>query len=127
MSDDTGWYSEARATLGDRLAGAREAAQMSQKSLATRLGVKRSTIERWEHDQSEPRANRLSMLSGLLGVSLTWLLTGIGEGVAAPAEEGTAGAALPAGEVLAEMAAVRLEMSALVNRLWQLEERLRDG
>ena len=30
---------------------------------------------------SEPRANRLSMLAGLLGVSVMWLLHGEGDGV----------------------------------------------
>lgn len=71
-------YSENTATFGDRLAHAREAAGFDQKKLAKSLGIKTKTIRNWEDDLSEPRANRLSMLSGLLNVSLAWLLTGEG-------------------------------------------------
>ena len=81
------WYSEERATFGDRLAAAREAAELSQKNLAKRLGVKAKTVAAWENDLSEPRANRLQMLAGLLNVSLMWLLNGEGEGVAPPGDE----------------------------------------
>ena len=41
MSED--WYGEASATFGDRLAGAREAAGLSQEALAAKLGVMPST------------------------------------------------------------------------------------
>ena len=34
--------------------------------------------------RSEPRANRLMMLAGVLGVSPTWLLNGVGESPSAP-------------------------------------------
>ena len=36
-------------------------------------------MQAWENDPSEPRANRLSMISGMLNVSLPWLLHGIGD------------------------------------------------
>lgn len=80
-----GWYSDEAATFGDRLAAAREALGMDQKALAGRLGVKLSTIERWENDQSEPRANKLVILAGVLNVPMPWLLTGDGDGLDAPA------------------------------------------
>jgi len=81
------WYGPDTATFGDRLAAAREAAGMEPRQLARRLGVRLSTLEGWENDVSEPRANRLSMMAGLLNVSIIWLLTGEGEGVAGPEEE----------------------------------------
>ena len=89
MSEKTqdDWYSDAHATFGDRLVAAREAAELSQKELAKRLGVKSKTIAAWEDDSSEPRANRLNMLAGLLNVSLMWLINGEGEGVAPPGSE----------------------------------------
>lgn len=66
-------------TLGGRIWRARDALEMSTAQLARRLGVKTETIAAWEGDRSEPRANRLIMLAGVLGVSPTWLLSGIGE------------------------------------------------
>lgn len=70
-------------TLGGRIWRARDALDMSVTQLARRLGVKTETIAAWESDRSEPRANRLTMLAGVLGVSPAWLLSGIGE---APSE-----------------------------------------
>ena len=56
---------------------------MSQSKLAKRLGVKLKTLKGWENDVSEPRANKLSMMAGMLNVSLLWLLSGEGDGPAA--------------------------------------------
>ena len=78
------WYGPDKATFGDRLVAAREKSNLSQQDLAKRLGVKSSTIKSWENDNSEPRANRLSMLAGLLNVSITWLISAEGSGVEAP-------------------------------------------
>ncbi|MFB1026184.1 MAG: helix-turn-helix transcriptional regulator, partial [Octadecabacter sp.] len=50
------WYSEETATFGDRLAAARDVAQLTQKELAQRVGIKVSTLRNWEDDLSEPRA-----------------------------------------------------------------------
>lgn len=79
-----GWYSNESATFGDRLAGAREALGLSQSELAKRIGVKLKTLQSWEDDFSEPRANKLSMLAGVLNVSLIWLLNGEGPGLTEP-------------------------------------------
>lgn len=80
----SGWFSNESATFGDRLIAAREALGLSQADLARRLGVKHKTLSAWEDDLTEPRANRLSMLAGVLNVSLVWLLNGEGEGLAEP-------------------------------------------
>ena len=60
-----GWFSDETATFGDRLAGAREAQGLSQEDLARRLGVRLKTIQAWEDDLSEPRANRLQMMADI--------------------------------------------------------------
>ncbi|SNT68922.1 Helix-turn-helix domain-containing protein [Paracoccus seriniphilus] len=73
-------YGEGQATLGDRLTAAREGAGLDLGALAERLGVRIETLEGWEADQAEPRAAFLGRLSGMLGVSLVWLMTGEGEG-----------------------------------------------
>lgn len=63
-------------TLGERIYTARTAADMKIEDLAVRLGVLPRTVMNWENDRSAPRGNRLAMLSGILGVSLQWLMTG---------------------------------------------------
>ena len=121
---DSDWYSDDAATFGDRLTAAREAAGLDVDGLATRLGVKVTTLEAWEHDVKEPRANRLQMLAGMLGVSLTWLLTGQGDGLPPPSED--AGADVDARALLADLRDLRLSIAASADRLARLEKRLRD-
>lgn len=117
---DMNWYSNDAATFGDRVAAAREARKLSAKTLAKRIGVATKTVEGWENDLSEPRANKLQMLSGILNVSIPWLLTGEGEGFADDA-------AVPAeiGEVMNEIRALRAELLHTAERLGVLEKRLR--
>ena len=67
-------------TIGGRLSRARDAAGLSLNDLASQAGVRKETVAQWERDRSEPRANKLVTLAGLLGVSPTWLMTGTGEG-----------------------------------------------
>lgn len=117
------WFSEETATFGDRLAAARDAAGLTQKELAQRVGIKTSTLRNWEEDLSEPRANRLSILAGIMGVSLSWLLTGEGEGIAPPDEEEAGAVNLTA--LLVELRSVRAQMAQSSERLAQLEKRLR--
>ena len=63
---------------------ARDATGLTVAQLARRVGVKTATIQAWESDRSQPRANRLATLAGVLNVSLSWVLHGIGT---APAEQ----------------------------------------
>ena len=74
-------------TLGGRITRAREAAGMSAGDLALRIGVRKATIRHWESDRSEPRANRMATLAGVLNVALVWLMHGHGEAPAASMEE----------------------------------------
>lgn len=121
MSDD--WYSVENATFGDRIEAGRLAAGMTQGQLAKRLGIKLGTLKAWEQDLSEPRANKLQMLAGLLNVSFTWLLSGEGDGVTAPDEVAELDADLLA--ALHEMRELRTQMTGMAERLALLEKRLR--
>ena len=119
--DSTDWYSADAATFGDRLAAARDAANLTPDALARRLGVKLATIQNWENDHSEPRANKLQMISGMLNVSMRWLLTGEGEGIESPI-------AVDDGDLhkaLADLARMRAQALALSQDMGHLEKRLR--
>ncbi|MFE3837490.1 helix-turn-helix domain-containing protein [Pseudogemmobacter sonorensis] len=117
------------ATFGDRLAGAREAAGLTQEELARRLGVRLSTLQAWEDDMAEPRGNRLWMLAGLLDISPGWLLTAEGEGPDAPGDApgdgGDADLRPAAIEALAELSRLHLRADGLAQEIARVEKRLR--
>ena len=87
-------------TVGERIRRAREATGLTTAQMARRLGIKTTTLTMWESDRSEPRSNRLLMLAGLLNVSPSWLLTGLGT---APIED----------EMSSEMRTLRAELRML--------------
>lgn len=66
-------------TLGGRIWQARDALGLSIAELAARLGLPEETVSEWERDCAEPHANALFMLAGVLSVTPSWLLAGIGE------------------------------------------------
>ncbi|MGB3245399.1 MAG: helix-turn-helix domain-containing protein [Sulfitobacter sp.] len=121
MSGDSDWYGPEAATFGDRVSAARDHAGMTQTALAKRLGVRVATLRAWEDDHSEPRANRLSMLAGLLNVSMMWLINGEGEGIDGPDESVDDGL----GDVLAEIRSLRADMLKKAESLGRLEKKLR--
>lgn len=123
MTADTDWYGPDAATFGDRVAAARENAGMTQATLSKRLGIKQSTLRGWENDLSEPRANRLSTLAGVLGVSMMWLINGEGEGLDAPDDTGSGQADLR--EMLIEIRDMRSDMLKRAEQMARLEKRLR--
>ncbi|MBT8475327.1 MAG: helix-turn-helix domain-containing protein [Alphaproteobacteria bacterium] len=121
-TNETAWFSNEAATFGDRVAAAREGLGLSDEDLARKLGVKLKTVRAWEQDMSEPRANKLQMLSGVLNVSLRWLLTGEGQGVEVP------GSSVPlrpeVAGLLTELREMRAQMSQTAERLGVIEKRL---
>lgn len=118
--DQDNWYANEAATFGDRVVAAREARQLTAKALARHLGVAAKTVENWENDLSEPRANKLQMLSGILNVSIPWLLTGEGQDVETTVE-GSADMEM----LLTELRSLRSEMVRSAERLAVLEKRLK--
>ena len=115
------YFDDAAATFGDRMAAARDRLGLTQAQLAQRIGVRAQTIAAWEQDRAEPRANRLQMLAGMLNVSMVWLMTGAGEGVAAPGAEPRDAALLSALGALRE---TRLAHARVGERLARLENQV---
>ena len=116
------WYGPDAATFGDRVVGAREKSGMTQAELSRRLGIKLTTLQGWEEDRSEPRANKLQMLTGMLNVSLSWLLSGEGIG---PEQPSTVPLSDDTQAILIEMRAIKTDMTRTADRLSRLEKRLR--
>ncbi|MBF9030166.1 helix-turn-helix domain-containing protein [Rhodobacterales bacterium HKCCE3408] len=120
---ESGWYTDENSTFGDRLAAAREAAGLSQADLARRAGVGLASVKAWENDQSEPRANTLQRVAGILGVSLMWLMAGEGDGIVGA--ENLGGLPDEVGALLGEMRALRADHARIGEKLGRLEKRLR--
>ncbi|RMH47547.1 MAG: XRE family transcriptional regulator [Alphaproteobacteria bacterium] len=122
MTDvERNWFTNDVATFGDRLAAAREALGLSQEDLAQRLGVALETLEAWETDAAEPRANRLQMLAGVLNVSVMWLLTGEGQGVDETLDDQPADIRA----ALGDLRRIRAEMARLAEETARVEKRIR--
>ena len=126
MRNDTeiDWFGAETATFGDRLAGARESSGMTQAQLARNLGIKLMTLKNWEHDVSEPRANKLAMLAGLLNVSVMWLLNGKGEGIDNP--ETPEGFTQEIKDLFDELREVKAILRSSSDRIGALEKHLRN-
>ncbi|HEY5701431.1 MAG TPA: helix-turn-helix transcriptional regulator [Gammaproteobacteria bacterium] len=107
--------------LGPRIRVARESAGLSVEETAHRLGVAVSTLEAWETDQDEPRANRLCMLAGILNVSLNWFLEGRED------QQGLAAAAAPNDETLRiQLEDIRNRLDDVLRLVGDMEQRLGD-
>ena len=70
----------------------------------------------------KPRANRLSMLAGLLNVSMMWLINGEGEGIDGPDAE-TVPSDLT--EIILEIREMKSELHYKAEQLARLEKSLR--
>lgn len=118
-------FSEDVSTFGDRVTAGREAQGYSQAQLARRLGIKVSTLRNWEEDRSEPRANKLQMLAGVLNVSIIWLLSGEGESPVLHQGDSDLSWEADLSECLAELRDIRASQAGLIRRMGRLEQRLR--
>ena len=113
--DDSPNADEAR-QIGARIAEARRALDESAESLGVHLGVTPETVAAWESGELSPRANYMTKLSGVLGVSLSWLIMGRG---AEPSGEPT-----ELQRVRGELDAARARLDDVVNELAALDQRL---
>jgi HTH-type transcriptional regulator, cell division transcriptional repressor len=94
-------------TLGGRITHARDLANLTVEDAASRIGVTTETLSEWETDRSEPRANKIMTLAGVLGVSPAWLISGTGD---APQSQG--------------MSVAVDEMKGEINRLRELAQQI---
>ncbi len=62
--------------LKERLKEIREASGLSQKKVASEIGVSNQTIQKWEKGESEPRASDLIKMSGIYSVSIEEICIG---------------------------------------------------
>jgi transcriptional regulator with XRE-family HTH domain len=110
------------------VAAGRRALGIDQEKLSRKLGIKLKTLRAWEEDVSEPRANKLQMLAGVLNVSIIWLLTGEGEGVDDPWEreeqEGLESCAAEVEDILTDLRLVRTSHNKLGQRMARMEKKL---
>ena len=61
-------------STGSILKGLRDAAMMTQSTLAEKVHVTRQAVSRWENDETIPGPDMLVTLSGVFGVSVDALL-----------------------------------------------------
>ena len=120
---ENNYYANDNATFGDRIYAARAAVGLSQSALAIRLGVQLKTVKKWEEDITEPRANKLQMISGLLNISITWLL--IGEGIGPQDPESTMPISADLNEILVELRHTKSELLRLTKHLDVVDKKLR--
>jgi len=111
---------EPTAGIGARITQARQAKNYSLNKLATALGVHADTLADWEHNRTEPRAQKLMLLAGVLNVNMAWLLEGSDEFAPDPASPAAQRAA-----VKGEIAEIRRSLNGLADRLEALEGRMR--
>ena len=79
---------QARTTFGERLAGAREGAGLTQLQLAEKLGTSQRVITYWEREPVALRAEQLAALADALSVTTDFL---VGRDERKPRGQGPAG------------------------------------
>ncbi|MEM7406038.1 MAG: helix-turn-helix transcriptional regulator [Pseudomonadota bacterium] len=107
-------------TLGDRIREARLHRGLSVEALARNMGVETASLAAWESGERQPRANRLNLLSGMLDVTLAWLLDGGSQG--SPTARN-----LDIEEMRGELERVSQQLTALAGVVDSLRERLSDS
>jgi transcriptional regulator with XRE-family HTH domain len=117
--DDNAKSEDRGDTLGGRIVTAREAQSLSTAQLARRLGISTATMQDWEADRAEPRSNRLITLAGVLNVSPSWLLMGLGERPMDSLSE------TELEHLRQSIERIRDQASLIVSELGELEERLK--
>jgi len=60
-------------TLGQRIKLKRNEKKLTQKELATKLGIDHTTVSKWESDIYEPDTSTLNKLADIFDVQVDWL------------------------------------------------------
>ncbi len=63
-------------TKGQRIQKLRTDASLSQEAFASKLGVSRQSVSKWEADKAFPEVDKLAVIAREFGVSCDWLITG---------------------------------------------------
>ena len=63
--------------IGERITALRKEKNISQTELATRLGVSRQAVSKWEQGSSSPDTGKLIQLAELFDTEVEYLATGI--------------------------------------------------
>ena len=63
--------------IGERITALRKEKNISQTELATRLGVSRQAVSKWEQGSSSPDTSKLIQLAELFDTEVEYLATGI--------------------------------------------------
>lgn len=105
-------------TLGGRITRARDLAGLTLEEAASRIGVTDETLSEWESDRSEPRANKIMTLAGVMGVSPAWLISGAGDAPQSP------GISLAVDEMTGEINRLRELALQITSCIETLESRL---
>ncbi|WP_244497602.1 XRE family transcriptional regulator [Aureimonas sp. AU40] len=65
-------------TLGSRIRKARKEKGLKQSDIAQHFGIARTNLSAWENDDNGPDRSKLEPLARLLGVDVSWLISGDG-------------------------------------------------
>jgi DNA-binding transcriptional regulator YiaG len=57
-------------TIGNNIRRYRKAANVSQKQLATALGIQQAAVSLWEHGRTTPRSNMIPAILEMLNISI---------------------------------------------------------
>ena len=80
LVDDFCQYHAQDDTLGGRISLARESAMQTIEEAACQLGVTSQIWIDWECDRAAPESYHMPLMTGILGISLPWLVAGQGHG-----------------------------------------------
>lgn len=115
-------FDDSVTTFGARVAAARSAEGLTVERLAEQVGVEHATLSAWESDDLAPRANKIQMLSGVLNVSLVWLISGKSNG--SDYVEQTHDRPDAVNETLSEIRSLKQMLELSLSRISDLEDRL---
>lgn len=73
-------YTFNQVAFGKRIENTRKSRRFTRSDIAKELDITQQAVEYWEIGRNSPEIGCLIQLSGLLGVSLDYLLTGVGPG-----------------------------------------------
>ena len=80
LVDDLYQYHAQDDTFGGRISLARESAMQTIEEAADQLGVTSQIWMDWECDRAAPESYHMPLMTGILGISLPWLVAGQGSG-----------------------------------------------